>query len=132
MQALLLAFTSVYWRLSALIWADFAVGSPSRGRRSGPLYVPEASGLTTQRGFNGSADERIFQPGGLPRSASARLHPDGRRLQHALRDTGLSRRGRAMEARPAGDLPGLHGRGKDAPPLLGAQPHRLAAHWSGW
>jgi NAD-dependent SIR2 family protein deacetylase len=36
-----------------------------------------------------------------------------------------------MEARAAGDLSGFHGRGENAPALLGAQPRWLAAHKPG-
>ena len=62
------------------------------------------------------------QSANLRRTASASLHPDRRRLQHEFRDPRLSRRRRQMEADAAGDLSGLHGRGDDAPALLGAQP----------
>ena len=56
----------------------------------------------------------------------APVRADRRGLQHRFGHSGLPRSRRAMEARAAGDLSGVHGRAGDAAALLGAQPGRLA------
>ena len=65
------------------------------------------------------------------RPPSSPLRPDRGRMQHEFGHSRLPRRRGPMEAPAAGDFSGFHGRGQDAPALLGAQSHRLAAHKSG-
>src|ERR1700678_1635249 len=54
--------------------------------------------------------DQTRQPPGVRRPASAALRPDRCRMQHAIWDSGLSRRRWPMETCAAGDLSSLHGR----------------------